>query len=52
MDTNFELKGITKTTSEIAQNNSEDYILDFTNGEITKTITLNGSGSIKEVVRV
>ena len=52
MDTNFELKSITKTTSEIAQNNFNDYILDFSNGEVTKNVTLSGSGKLKEVAKV
>ena len=49
---NFELKSITKTTSEIAQNNFNDYILDFSNGEVTKNVTLSGSGKLKEVAKV
>ena len=52
MDTNFELKSIKKISSEVAQNNSNDYILDFTNGEIIKAITLSGLGKIKEVAKV
>ena len=49
METNFELKNVTKKTTPEA--NSE-YTLSFFTGEENKTITLQGTGELKEAVKI
>lgn len=49
METNFELKNVTKT---ITPDNLSEYTLSFSDSEELKSIVLTGSGKLKEVIKI
>ena len=48
METNFKLKNVTSNSD----NEGNKFILDFSDGKELKSVTLQGSGKIKETVNV
>ena len=49
METNFELKNVTKTSTS---DNLSEYTLNFENNNEEKTIVLTGLGKLKDIVNV